>query len=306
MTALLSTLMSKEDKPGSAIIKKNVHYAAQIISIALDRWATSVNQLRSQTHKALRDHLCDQSKSLSSHYGAMSAFLALEPAVLRECVLPFFDRYLTWLETLFKPLEANINGHLSEKSKHKRLEDVNLLWGTSLQVARALLKQEPPRSQVYHMLLRHFGDAVLTVSLPRNQRLTWPDPDCPGRLKIRGFSHPLAPRFHSSELEEIFGNGLIENSHNNQPLALSSSVKKVFETSKDYTVHVNPKIKFSVRALKAWPAQRLKCKRLLNQPGRALATSGCFVGKRLGRSLTSRSDRQRKLCQLSCALSTVL
>ena len=70
-------------------------YCPNLIHQVLDRWATPVNQLRSQTHRALREYLRDGKTSYSSHFGAMSALVALGPAVLDECLLPQMDQYLT-------------------------------------------------------------------------------------------------------------------------------------------------------------------------------------------------------------------
>jgi hypothetical protein len=84
VTALLSSLIT--DRPGrerndsSANVFKmdHVQHAAQILKHVLDAWATPVNQLRSQTHRALREYLNDGKISYASHYGALSAMVIFE------------------------------------------------------------------------------------------------------------------------------------------------------------------------------------------------------------------------------------
>ncbi len=99
MTALLSTLISKDKSDGEGKKTKvdHVHYAAHLLKLALDKWATSVNQLKLQTLKALREYLNDPKRSVTCQFGALYALLVLGPEVLKECVLPQMDRYLTSL-----------------------------------------------------------------------------------------------------------------------------------------------------------------------------------------------------------------
>ena len=59
-----------------------------------DRWATPVNQLGPQTHNALRIYLKDPNWSHSSHYGVLSAMIALGPRVLDEFLVPQLEAYI--------------------------------------------------------------------------------------------------------------------------------------------------------------------------------------------------------------------
>ena len=83
--------------PWYSDVRYSDHHCVQHFRLkfqVLNRWATPVNQLRSQTHRALREYLKDEKISYSSHYGALCALIALGPAVLDECLLPQMDQYL--------------------------------------------------------------------------------------------------------------------------------------------------------------------------------------------------------------------
>ena len=111
VTALLSTLITdrsnkepKNDDFNKDSVKKLYHisYAAQVLKLVLDKWATPINQLKLQTHKALREYLNDPKSSSSSQYGALTALIHLGPQVLIENLLPQMNRYVNQTFILLK------------------------------------------------------------------------------------------------------------------------------------------------------------------------------------------------------------
>lgn len=285
VTALLSTLITK-DKCEENKKTDHVHYASQILKLVLNNWATSVNQLRQQTHKALRDILTDSKRLLGSHFGALSALIALGPKVLKDCVLPLMDRYLNSLEINHEVIS---NGH-SPSFKSRKEEEVNLIFSTFGTAARSALKNCNSVEE-YKMMYKHFGDALLYSPLPKMIDQDLPVNEPAGRLKIRPLPYSL-----------VLPNHRIFDSH-----FLSSSVQAHFECLTNVVVQVEPKIKFSVRSLTPWPEQRLKRKRLaiMTMPMNQNVFPGC-IGKRLGRGSLSRSERQKKLSILSCSLDSLI
>lgn len=327
VSALLSSLISKEseDKPNRTT--DHVQYASHILKMALDKWATSVNQLRLQTYKALRECLNDPKRSVSSQYGALTAFNILGAEVIIDCVLPQLDTYLTSLE--LRKGEKNLptcNGHVPAMRKQKS-EEVHLLWGTFLSTARILLKSQAltkkaNAQEIYCMLHKHFGDALLTTNLPKvNQEETSSSAVFSGRLRIRslpgsGGSHRAPPSSsglnYPNELNDIFddpfasSNGGDGQQNGFMPVTISSSVQNHFECRKSTTIVVQPTINFNVRSLSAWPEQRLKRKRLEHTTATAGKTNGkVFAGAVGKRHLLGSDQRQRKKL-LSCPLSYVL
>ena len=100
-TRLMSNLINREpiqDDLGNLekTLKKlsHIQYAAQVLKLVLDKWATPVNQLKLQTHKALREYLNDPKSSFISQYGVITALIHLGPKVLVENLLPQLNRYL--------------------------------------------------------------------------------------------------------------------------------------------------------------------------------------------------------------------
>ena len=351
MTALLSTLITSKGSvendtvqhpggTGSRLHLEHVNYAAQILKLALDKWATSVNQLRLQTHKALMAHLNDPKRSIASQYGALSAIIALGPKVLETCVLPQMDRYLSSCETKMneKYQYSMSNGHHIQDGNGRNPGRENvLMWGTFLSAARSILHSAQSEQitkdnmhHVYQMMARHFGDTVLChIPLPKmSETEVRADTESPGiRLRIRSLpggngslTPPHSKRSHlgyayPSELDDIFDDGFDTSAHNGSlqhenelPLTLSDSVKDAFQCgNRSSVVQVNPNIRFNVRSMSAWSEQRLKRKRLLGQEQsghqQRKTFAGC-IGKRLGHA--SYKKRKKHFSLLSCSLESIV
>ena len=137
VSALLSTLIATKDRYSAGGENdaaqrhqgwpqlEHVNYAAQILKLALEKWGTSVNQLKLQTHKALLAHLSDSKWSIISHHGALTALIALGPQVLETWVLPLMDRYLISLEGKMKEkCQIMSNGHQLPQFPHCPLRNL--------------------------------------------------------------------------------------------------------------------------------------------------------------------------------------
>ena len=113
----------------------------------MNRWATPVNQLRSQTHRALREYLKDGNISYSSHFGALSAMIALGPDVLEDCLLPQMEVYIQNTKEKIQKAEeeqlaatASLNGRdAGFYDNQKKKVILNLMWGTLNIAARNIL-----------------------------------------------------------------------------------------------------------------------------------------------------------------------
>ena len=156
VTALLSSLIV--DRPGQqshhyqqqmngCLNVDHVQHASRILRQVLDRWSTPVNQLRSQTHRALRDYLKEDKISYSSHFGALSAMIALGPDVLEDCLLPQLEKYIQRTrEKMQKAEEEQLAAVASFNLKDagfyesaKKKITLNLIWGTLIAAARCLI-----------------------------------------------------------------------------------------------------------------------------------------------------------------------
>jgi len=200
VTALLSSLIfeRKDRVPDKLPSLEHVPLAASILRQALDRWATPINQLRSQTLRALREYISPSrpgTVSYHSHYGALSAMVALGAPVLEECLLPHMEQYLM---TLANQMEISSNG--------PNTHVLNLVWGTLREAGTSMLnhlKDEDQSMQqtgegeelsepainpkvIYQILYDHYGDS-LVMDL---QKLSHCDPiskskELPGKMRLR-------------------------------------------------------------------------------------------------------------------------
>ena len=113
----------------------------------MHRWATPVNQLRSQTHRALREYLKDTKISYSSHYGALSAMIALGPEVLEDCLIPQMEEYVKATKEKMKTTEDEQLASVASFNKRdagfydnqKRKIILNVMWGTLITAGRLIL-----------------------------------------------------------------------------------------------------------------------------------------------------------------------
>lgn len=299
VTALLSILKSDRDTTPS--LNNHLEHAAQVLKMALTKWTTPVNQLKHQTHKALREYLNDPKSTWASQFGILTALCHLGPEVLIECVLPQMDRYLT-------SIEAKLSSQTPSKDDKSWLQT---LHGTLLLASRSILNHLKKRtcqdaiSEVYAMMFKHFGDALFfspALSTPTISRMaTKSSSSCTlnesaSRLKIRALSAPIA-------INNRFGNLFGEDSpmingwqEELKLVKFSPSSNQQFECVND-GIEINPKIVFNVRSLVSWPDDRLKRKKRLQQPRHhsSFKSFGGCIGKRLGVKNFARSSRQKML-----------
>ena len=312
MTALLSTLIT--DRPSnrlnndsnsdacSKILKMDyVQHAGQILKLALDKWATPVNQLRSQTHKALREYLNDSKSSLSSQYGTLSAMVCLGPDVLKDCVLPQMDRYLTSIETKIQEVSSaarQTNGHLGSyhdtTDNRQKLEALHLMKSTLLLACRSILNNQKGDkksfAEIYNMMYKHFGDSLLMTSFkaPLGSGSETTQLESPRGLIVR----PLNGRPTTNELDHLLGvpfaNGLLDHEDDmdlDQPLPLSPSVLREFQCTKPLTIRPQRPIRITCGSpLLTTHKKKLEQKHVSRE---FKAFQGC-VGKRMGQRLLKR------------------
>lgn len=201
VTALLSSLIidrPNRDRNDFDCLSANVghvQHASQILRQVLNRWATPVNQLRSQTHRALREYLKDSKISYSSHFGALAAMIALGPAVLNECLLPQMGQYLMSTVEKMQSLEVLPSGGAVENEMKKKV--LSLMFGTILIAARSMLKQYIEGSDSlttdeirefvarYNMFKEYFGDSLCCTILPKYEGRYFINKQPPGRIYLR-------------------------------------------------------------------------------------------------------------------------
>jgi len=200
VTALLSSLIvDRSGGPGGAqgggaqhrLIQTNtitnvdhVQQTSQILRQVLDRWATPVNQLGPQTHNALRIYLKDPNWSHSSHYGVLSAMIALGPRVLDEFLVPQLEAYILRIAEQMQQATNTANTAVLVKRTADlkvaaaKIQVLNLMWGTLVIASRSLLgyhtstyKRASDTDQavskrataLYNLIQNHFGDAVSMI-----------------------------------------------------------------------------------------------------------------------------------------------
>lgn len=314
VTALLSIL--KSDKRDN-----HLEHAAQVLRMALTKWATPVNQLKHQTHKALREYLNDPKSSWASQFGTLTALCHLGPEVLIECVLPQMDRYLTSIEA-----KLSFQGLSSKEEDCKNW--LQTLHGTLLLASRSILDHLAKQStchdailEVYAMMFKHFGDALFfsqsSPSIPTLSQTTGTLKSCsssalsesPSRLKIRPLQ--AAPMAINNRFGNFFGeDSPMINGWQAEELMIkfSPSSNQEFECV-NHGIDINPKIVFNVRSLVAWPEDRLKRRKFRLQHSRHHSNfknfGGC-IGKRLGVKNLARSSRQKMLSSYPSSLTNLI
>lgn len=280
-----------------------VQHAGQILKLALDNWATPVNQLRSQTHKALREYLNDPKSSLASQYGTLSAMICLGPEVIKECVLPQMDRYLTSIEAKIDEASTTArqtNGHLGSyhdpADHHQRLEALHLMKSTLLLACRSILSNQKGDkksfSDIYTMMYKHFGDSLLMTSFKANQGSSSESVqvEAPGRLLVRPLNCRPSP--HMTDMDHLLGgpfvNGLQDHGEDmdlDHPLPLSPSVLREFQCAKPLTIRPLRPIRLACGSpLMMTHKKKLEQKHVSSE---FKAFQGC-VGKRMGQNLLKR------------------
>jgi len=160
VTALLTTILAQDPAYFSV---EHISLTASILSLALSRWATPVNQLRCQTLKHLREFVSPERFGMSPHaqYGALTSLTLLGSDTLCESLTP-------WPRTLWDQLE-----HLSYQHQEGM---VSLLWAAIRRAGATILnhwlEQDghcSPCWQLYGDLYSYFGPSLL-----QEVRLFWP------------------------------------------------------------------------------------------------------------------------------------
>jgi len=106
VTALLTTILGQE----ISSTVEHIPLAASILSLALARWATQVNQLRSQTLRHLREFVSMERGGVSAQaqYGAIVTLTMLGPDVLCDSLSPWPHHLATQLDTLSTQKHENM------------------------------------------------------------------------------------------------------------------------------------------------------------------------------------------------------
>jgi len=144
--------------------------ASRVLREVLARWATPINQLRYQTHRALADCLrADYSLPFPfSQLGALSAMTALGANVLDEYVLPSFPVYADVVERR----AAEPGGSGWRREDHKRVYGrlFSLLMCAVSSVLHRYCRgiEEPSHNflATHAKMLDVFGDGLCSAPLP--------------------------------------------------------------------------------------------------------------------------------------------
>jgi len=121
VTALLRTILGQD--PSSSV--EHIPLAASILSLALSRWATPVNQLKCQTLKHLTEFVTQERGPVPAlaQYGAMTSLTLLGPEVLCESLTP-------WPRVLWDQLE---------RMSSKPQDGINCLLWAAIRKAGAIV-----------------------------------------------------------------------------------------------------------------------------------------------------------------------
>jgi len=154
VTALITTILD-QDMSNSSI--DHVPLAATILSVALDRWATPVNQLRSQTLRHLRDFVCPSQErgpgTQPAQYGALTCLTILGPSVLCGILHP-------WPRQLSDQLD-NLSIQLHEGT-------VPMVWAAIRKAGATMLNywlsqpdQDSHAWELYGELYKYYGPSMV-------------------------------------------------------------------------------------------------------------------------------------------------
>ena len=158
VTALLTTILGQDLSSVD-----HIPLAASILSLALARWATPVNQLRCQTLKHLREFISQESGRVTpeAQYGALTTLTLLGAPVLCDSLSPWPQHLCDQLDNL---------------STQKQEGMVPQLWAAIRRAGATLinywLEQEDhftPSWQLYGELYSYYGP-----SLVQEVKLLWP------------------------------------------------------------------------------------------------------------------------------------
>eukprot|EP00095_Tigriopus_kingsejongensis_P010017 maker-scaffold1048_size67263-snap-gene-0.20 protein:Tk10017 transcript:maker-scaffold1048_size67263-snap-gene-0.20-mRNA-1 annotation:"hypothetical protein LOTGIDRAFT_118839" len=169
---------------------EHVPKASRILGHVLDKWATPVNQLGVQTHKALRDSLLELKTSLSSQYGALHALLTIaKGSQPPDPVLGLYMKRLQpRLSETARPLGLDMEDQI-------RVTLLSKLCGLVQHYGRSWLSQqsqvEPGLpsdysvSTTYLELYEFCGDSISMISPVSLGPAHIPEPELLGKLRVR-------------------------------------------------------------------------------------------------------------------------
>jgi len=191
VTALLTIILG-QDMDVSSI--DHVPLASTILALALDRWATPVNQLKCQTLKHLKEFVSHERGPVTpqAQYGALTCLTILGPSVLCGILHP-------WPRQLWAQLDTLTN--------QQQEATMPMLWAAIRRVGATMLNywmsqsdQYSPAWELYGDLYRYYGP-----SLVQEVRLLYPG-YCLDRAVVRARQSKLGDtlgRFRLSKLQVI-------------------------------------------------------------------------------------------------------
>ena len=179
VTALLETILSRD--PGTW---GHVTCASSILSLALSRWATPVNQLKCQTLKHLRDVGVVQGVA---QYGAVTCLLLLGPEVICETLHP-------WPTQLWAHMDI-----LAESRDQSSILALSVLRRAGASIINHWLdrsrgwdpKIKTPSWEFYGAIYKFYGDSIIPLlklmskSFDKNKKKLMKPTEPFGKLRIR-------------------------------------------------------------------------------------------------------------------------
>ena len=151
VTALLETILSRD--PGNT---GHVTFACSILSLALSRWATPVNQLKSQTLKHLREVGVVQGVA---QYGAVTCLLLLGPEVLCETLQPWPAQLWAHMNSLTEPRDKSSCLALSALSRAGT--SIINYWLDKTNSKDWDPRKKTPRWEFYGEMFEFYGDYII-------------------------------------------------------------------------------------------------------------------------------------------------
>ena len=147
VTALLTTVLCQDVSSVD-----HVTLASTILSLALSRWATPVNQLKCQTLKHLKEYVTSERGQGWAQYGALSCLTLLGPELVTDT---------------FTPWPAQLWSHL-ESLASQQTEVSCLLWAAIRRAGACIINHWVTQGddkehnwRLYEELYQHFSDSLV-------------------------------------------------------------------------------------------------------------------------------------------------